>query len=229
MCSDRPSCDGANLRSSEEWIRVFDADTLAKFHAGNAQSRLHAVEVGSPARRVLLAFVRGEVLAVDARCGHRGGPLELGDLEDAADALGGGPVVRCPWHGRMYCLRTGRELWQGWRASASPVQRPHAVQEREDGVYLRMKSGKQTLGSCPSDDFACPEPDRADFACADPDRAPASLGVAGTRRLPRSTMELFLATEDPADKCAGVSEASGQAAPQREAAADDFIPDEFLF
>jgi nitrite reductase (NADH) small subunit len=41
----------------------------------------------------------GEVLAVQARCPHRGGPL--------ADGLVGGGTVVCPLHAHRFNLRTG--------------------------------------------------------------------------------------------------------------------------
>jgi len=41
----------------------------------------------------------GEVLAVQARCPHRGGPL--------ADGLVGGGTVVCPLHAHRFDLRTG--------------------------------------------------------------------------------------------------------------------------
>ncbi len=82
--------------------------------------------------------------AIDARCSHRGGPLESGDIEEldgkdshlqlsvarTCDTLcaqlrniscqgedvasfdtgeQGSICVKCPWHGRSFCLETGRE------------------------------------------------------------------------------------------------------------------------
>jgi nitrite reductase (NADH) small subunit len=44
--------------------------------------------------------VGGEVLAINAICPHRGGPLANGQLD--------GHVLACPWHGWTFDVRTGR-------------------------------------------------------------------------------------------------------------------------
>lgn len=43
--------------------------------------------------------VGGDLRAVDARCPHRGGPLEKGPVT--------GRIVTCPWHGSQFDLDTG--------------------------------------------------------------------------------------------------------------------------
>ncbi len=42
----------------------------------------------------------GELRAIEARCPHRGGPLEKGALT--------GRIVTCPWHGSQFDLDTGQ-------------------------------------------------------------------------------------------------------------------------
>lgn len=53
--------------------------------------------------------VAGRVYAVGSRCPHRGGPLSRGRVEEIP---GRGPAVRCPIHGWLFDLATGRCLNQ---------------------------------------------------------------------------------------------------------------------
>jgi nitrite reductase/ring-hydroxylating ferredoxin subunit len=60
--------------------------------------------------------VKGEYFAVLNRCPHQGGPLCLGNTLGflRSDGVGefhysrAGEIVRCPWHGWEYDLRTGQ-------------------------------------------------------------------------------------------------------------------------
>ena len=54
-------------------------------------------------KRLALFNIEGRYFAIDDVCPHRGGPLSEGELE-------GGAVV-CPWHGAMFDLATGKELF----------------------------------------------------------------------------------------------------------------------
>jgi len=67
---------------------------------------------------------------MDARCGHRGGPLESGDMEDLP---GVGLCIRCPWHGRRFQVESGHE------------------EIRHGALFVRMSL---TCDSVPSDSFA---------------------------------------------------------------------------
>lgn len=221
------------------WLRVLDSEGLSHLRA--ARVPMQAVDVGHPPRRVLLACVGQDVVALDARCGHRGGPLELGDLEDVPGGAAGG-AVRCPWHGRVYCLGTGRELFGGGRPASVPAQRPHTLEERADGVYLRLPLGQPAPGdgSCegpsyPSDEFAL----EAESTASEPHRGPKprstleALLAAGAAPKPKPKVapaahELAKATGD--DTAAGVdgmpqSSGGSVAATSRQ----DFVSDEFLF
>lgn len=50
-------------------------------------------------RQVLVCRLGESVFAVRANCPHRGAPLDEGRLE--------GPLLRCPWHGVKFDVRTG--------------------------------------------------------------------------------------------------------------------------
>mmetsp|Transcript_37330 Transcript_37330/g.69694 ORF Transcript_37330/g.69694 Transcript_37330/m.69694 type:complete len:174 (-) Transcript_37330:214-735(-) len=131
--------DGA----SEEWCLAVSA---AEMTGWTDKKTVRVVEVGVPPRRVLLAFTTtATVYALDALCGHRGGPLESGDLEDIP---GLGTCVRCPWHGRQYLLETGNEVLSD--GGLRPSQRVFETELRNGALYIRLA----VPGRLPSDDFA---------------------------------------------------------------------------
>jgi nitrite reductase/ring-hydroxylating ferredoxin subunit len=72
------------------------------------------VEIGG--RTVGVFNVRGEYFAVLNRCPHQGGPLCTGNTHGFLRPAGvgeyqysrAGEILRCPWHGWEYDLRTGQ-------------------------------------------------------------------------------------------------------------------------
>ncbi|MEW6582924.1 MAG: Rieske 2Fe-2S domain-containing protein [Actinomycetota bacterium] len=74
----------------------------------------------------------GRVLATDARCPHRGGPLE--------DGLVGMDVVVCPLHARRFSLVTGAADGEGCAVATHPV--------RVEGgdVVVALSAGEGTAG-----------------------------------------------------------------------------------
>jgi 3-phenylpropionate/trans-cinnamate dioxygenase ferredoxin subunit len=72
------------------------------------------VDVGG--RSLGVFNVKGEYFAILNRCPHRGGPLCLGNTLGFLRSSGvgefhysrAGEIVRCPWHGWEYDLRTGQ-------------------------------------------------------------------------------------------------------------------------
>lgn len=63
-----------------------------------------------------LVAVAGELLFIDARCPHRGGPLHLGSVRRDARGRHG---MLCPWHGTFVPLTQLR------KTSLPMVVRPH--------------------------------------------------------------------------------------------------------
>src|SRR5918998_883492 len=67
-------------------------------------------------RSIGIFNVRGEFFALRNRCPHQGGPLCLGSLEGLVQSTGPGEfivsrlgeVLRCPWHGWEFDIRTGQ-------------------------------------------------------------------------------------------------------------------------
>ena len=80
--------------------------------------------------QVLLACVRGEVLAIDDVCTHGGAPLHEGELGRAGDCL-----VTCPWHEAHFDLRTGRvDQDTAWAVDT----RAYRVELRGDEVWVEL-------------------------------------------------------------------------------------------
>ncbi len=70
----------------------------------SAQARVVTVD----GQEVALFNVEGRHYAIANRCPHRGGPLSRGHLETVSDTV----AVRCPLHGWLFDLETGRCLNQ---------------------------------------------------------------------------------------------------------------------
>jgi nitrite reductase/ring-hydroxylating ferredoxin subunit/uncharacterized membrane protein len=66
-----------------------------------------------------------DVVAFDARCTHRGGPLNEGAIE--------GDCVRCPWHSAQFNMRTGAVL----HGPASVPQPTYEVRVHDEQVAIR--------------------------------------------------------------------------------------------
>jgi nitrite reductase/ring-hydroxylating ferredoxin subunit len=87
------------------------------------------VDVGG--RSIGVFNVSGEFFAVLNRCPHQGGPLCLGNTHGFLRSAGvgeyhysrAGEVLRCPWHGWEYDLRTG----QSWFDPGHVVVRRYDV------------------------------------------------------------------------------------------------------
>jgi 3-phenylpropionate/trans-cinnamate dioxygenase ferredoxin subunit len=72
------------------------------------------VEIGG--RSIGVFNIEGSYYALRNRCPHQGGPLcagfQLGALSSSGpgeyDYKGAGEIIRCPWHGWEFNIRTGR-------------------------------------------------------------------------------------------------------------------------
>jgi nitrite reductase/ring-hydroxylating ferredoxin subunit/uncharacterized membrane protein len=87
----------------EEWTALVDADQVP-------EGRPVGADVEGV--RLLLVLDGGEVRALDARCTHRGGPLDEGEIRDGC--------VTCPWHGSRFELATG-DVVQGPATQPQPA------------------------------------------------------------------------------------------------------------
>ncbi|XP_013048774.1 Rieske domain-containing protein isoform X1 [Anser cygnoides] len=93
-------------------------------------------------REVVVFYHEGKFHALDSRCYHEGGPLNLGEIEDIA----GQPCIVCPWHKYVITLETGEGLYEGinplepsptprWQ-SKGVKQRIHKVTVNNGNVYV---------------------------------------------------------------------------------------------
>ena len=83
-------------------------------------------------RSIGVFHVNGEYFALRNRCPHQGGPLCQGKLGSWIDSPRPGEynlsrpdeIIRCPWHGWEFDLRTGQSYWDPQHQRV----RPYAVQ-----------------------------------------------------------------------------------------------------
>ena len=99
-------------------------------------------------REVALFNVNGQIHAVTHRCSHRSGPLAKGTVETVTDPADPAAkptlAVRCPIHGWLFELSTGRCLT---RPSASVQTYPVACEG--DDVCLGPAQGQLSGPSTP--------------------------------------------------------------------------------
>jgi nitrite reductase/ring-hydroxylating ferredoxin subunit len=87
---------------NEDRIRAGGAATLVTVGTLEGLPPGAARAVESNGWRIAVFNLDGEIIAVDGRCLHRGGPLEDGFVANG--------IVMCPWHWWRYDLRTGCRL-----------------------------------------------------------------------------------------------------------------------
>ena len=86
-------------------------------------------------KEVALFNVAGQIHAVTNRCPHRSGPLAKGKVETAE----GKPAIRCPLHGWLFELETGRCLT---RPGAGVPSYPADC--RQEGIFLGDPQGESS-------------------------------------------------------------------------------------
>lgn len=100
-----------------DWTRVTAADDVT-----DAPRRVLAGEAP-----VIVLHHRGEVVALDARCPHRGAPMDEGVVRDGC--------ITCPWHGSIFRLDDGA-LVQGPSTVPLPA---YECRVTRDGVEVRAR------------------------------------------------------------------------------------------
>ena len=76
-------------------------------------------------RKLVLARLKGELYAFDAKCPHAGGPMELSEVE--------GAVVSCPLHAWRFDLENGGVELHGYRGLQM-----QDVKVEDGGVYVAL-------------------------------------------------------------------------------------------
>jgi nitrite reductase/ring-hydroxylating ferredoxin subunit len=98
----------------------------------------HSVRVQFNDTSVAVFNSGGKLFALEAKCGHRDGPLDQGTVSDGA--------VRCPWHGAKFDLKTGEVVGGNFfiRRATKPVR---SFQAREVGGLLVLSERQTSAGS----------------------------------------------------------------------------------
>ena len=97
-------------------------------------------------RDIVLFNVGGEFFALADRCPHQGGRLSEGQAGRAGGVAGAGPlrwsrpgeIVRCPWHGWEFDLRTGQTRCEPARLRTRTYE--VAVEPASPGRSRRFRS-----------------------------------------------------------------------------------------
>ena len=99
-------------------------------------SRLVSVE----GKELALFNVEGRLYAIGNRCPHRSGPLYRGQVENVNGTL----AVRCPIHGWLFDLATGRSLTR--ESASTPIC---AVTCEEGEISLGPPQGESSGPAAP--------------------------------------------------------------------------------
>jgi nitrite reductase/ring-hydroxylating ferredoxin subunit len=151
--SNQVAANGMSVGTSNpDWHRVADNGALEE----QSEGRLHLKHQG---RYISIIRYKDRLYCVDSVCFHAGGPLALGDVEELQE---GNPCLICPWHFYHISIKDGEKWYQAaqpgvdgkleagnWK-SIGKRQRVHEVEERDDGIYVKLCLD----GNVASDDYA---------------------------------------------------------------------------
>jgi nitrite reductase/ring-hydroxylating ferredoxin subunit len=85
-------------------------------------NRAHTVVDGRRVTVIALASIDGsgreaqQLYCIDTACGHAGGPLGAGAIEDIENV----PCIRCPWHNYVFALDTGERVHREFELPDGP-------------------------------------------------------------------------------------------------------------
>ena len=99
-----------------QWVRIAAVDEIAEGSGKEFVAGGHIVAI---------YHAEGSFWALDGICPHAGGPLASGHLN--------GSVVTCPWHGRQFDIKTGRDCLN---ANLSPPR--FAVKVEGDQIWIEI-------------------------------------------------------------------------------------------
>jgi 3-phenylpropionate/trans-cinnamate dioxygenase ferredoxin subunit len=132
---------GHNIHSRA--VRVARADEIPP--GGRTILDVHGRSIG-------VFNLGGEYVALRNRCPHQGGPLCSGELFGALSAATPGhydfdrpgEIIRCPWHGWEFDMRTGRSCFdpQRVRVRRYPAKlQTETYPARRVGAYIVVELG----------------------------------------------------------------------------------------
>lgn len=106
-------------------------------------------------RDVVVFHLReGGFHCIDAACYHTGGPLPLGDIENADQRC----YVVCPWHRYKIDLKTGEGLLvdpsSGRLKSKGKRQRTHEIKVENGALFVKISVPSSHDEKLASDDYA---------------------------------------------------------------------------
>lgn len=91
--------------------------------AALGENKANTVAIGG--RKLCLAIINQQLVAVSDRCTHNGESLGKGKINYAGEVV-------CPWHGYRFDLKTGR------CRSNSPDLETFPVKIENDGVFVKI-------------------------------------------------------------------------------------------
>ena len=105
--------------------------------------------------------VKGEFYALANRCPHQGGPLCTGQIIGLAQSAGPGDykldrvgeMVRCPWHGWEFDIRTG----QSWCDPTHTYVKQYAVAVEKGAAIVKGPYVAETFPVTVEDDYVIVE------------------------------------------------------------------------
>lgn len=143
----------SDITSPQSWHKVAEPSELDATPDG----RLHVRVNG---RYISIICHQSRLHCLDSVCFHAGGPLALGEIEEIPDC---GATLVCPYHYYHVSLRNGEKWYQAaqqgedgklhagqWK-SVGQRQRVHQVEQRTDGIYVKLNVD----GALASDEYAC--------------------------------------------------------------------------
>lgn len=92
-------------------------------------------------RPIAIFRIKNRYFALDSRCYHAGGPLEMGDIEEMGT---GNFIVKCPWHRYIITLDKGEGLYMAY----DPIKKQHTgvkskgIKQRPHKVRYDNSNGK---------------------------------------------------------------------------------------
>jgi nitrite reductase/ring-hydroxylating ferredoxin subunit len=141
------------MASPQTWHKIAEPNELDS----KQDKRLHVRVNG---RYISVICYQDRLHCLDSVCFHAGGPLALGEIEEIAEC---GATLVCPYHYYHVSLRDGEKWYQAaqqgedgklhagqWK-SVGQRQRVHQVEQRSDGIYVKLNLD----GALASDEYAC--------------------------------------------------------------------------